>query len=46
MLVIFSSITFSHCPYYAGESLRLDCPGKNIFPKIFRYTSEAALGQN
>jgi len=38
--VIENRITCSHCPYYAGKSVRLDCPGNNIFPKIWKYNPE------
>jgi hypothetical protein len=38
--VIENRITCSHCPYYAGKSKRLDCPGNNIFPKIWKYHPE------
>ena len=38
--VIENRITCSHCPYYAGKNIRLDCPGNNIFPKIWKYHPE------
>jgi fatty acid desaturase len=38
--VIENRITCSHCPYYAGKNKRLDCPGNNIFPKIWKYHPE------
>jgi hypothetical protein len=40
IFVIENRITCSHCPYYAGESKRLDCPGNCIFPKIWKYHPE------
>jgi len=38
--VIENRITCSHCPYYAKKSICLDCPGNNIFPKIWKYHPE------
>jgi formate hydrogenlyase subunit 3/multisubunit Na+/H+ antiporter MnhD subunit len=40
IFVIENRITCSHCPYYAGNNKRLDCPGNNIFPKIWKYHPE------
>jgi hypothetical protein len=38
--VIENRITCSHCPYYAGKKIRLNCPGNNIFPKLWKYHPE------
>ncbi len=38
--VIEISLTCSHCPYYAQKSRHLDCPGNNIFPKIWKFHPE------
>ena len=38
--VIENRITCSHCPYYAEKSIRLNCPGNNIFPKIWQFHPE------
>ena len=38
--VIENRITCSHCPYYAEKSMHLNCPGNNIFPKIWKYHPE------
>jgi MFS family permease len=38
--IIENRITCSHCPYYAGKNIRLDCPGNNIFPKIWKFHPE------
>ena len=39
-VVIENKITCSHCPYYAEKTLHLNCPGNNIFPKIWKYNPE------
>jgi len=36
-VVIENKVTCSHCPYYAEKTLRLNCSGNNIFPKIWKY---------
>jgi MFS family permease len=38
--VIEIRITCSHCPYYAQKSKHLDCPGNNIFLKIWKFHPE------
>ena len=38
--VIEIRLTCSHCPYYAQKSNHLDCPGNNIFPKIWKFHPE------
>ena len=38
--VIENRLTCSHCPYYAQKSKHLDCPGNNIFPKIWKFHPE------
>lgn len=38
--LIENRIICSHCPYYAEKSTRLNCPGNNIFPKIWKYHPE------
>lgn len=38
--VIEIRLTCTHCPYYAEKSRHLDCPGNNIFPKIWKFRPE------
>ena len=38
--VIEVRINCSHCPYYAENKKRLNCPGNNFFPKIWRFNSK------
>lgn len=38
--VVEPRITCSHCPYYAEERLRFNCPGNMLTPKIWKFHPE------
>jgi small-conductance mechanosensitive channel len=39
-VVIEPRITCSHCPYYAEQRLRFNCPGNMLTPKLWKYHPE------
>jgi hypothetical protein len=39
-IVIEPRITCSHCPFYAENRVRFNCPGNMLTPKIWRYHPE------